>query len=399
MSARPSTPTVDRPAPRAPAGGSPWPQRLTLLVALASAALLGAAAATAFAPAPPSPPAEPHPALAHALLQVSDGLTALPFRVLALHDGGQLSTPQAVDALQRAAERARTGWHDLARQIDGEPSPERIRLAAQLGPQVQMQSLLLERLADSLREQDSALTQRLLTHQLAPASRDLMPTLRLLTSDHTAPRPDTAATDEPGWLRCSALPAAGGLTVALTLLLRRRRGRGAAPPPPPWRHALDGVELDQGLARLLRQLVNDGLADLACEARLHPGADPGGLARLVVRHVATAAGLPPPPAPGDLLLLPGRSLLLEQLRDQGLLTLGGHLADLGTTLAWPGYASCCRALLLPLWQGPTLHGCLAVLLRSTAPLDAAHIERLRAAADLVSVRLGRQRTAATEALA
>lgn len=322
-----------------------------------------------------------------ALLQVSDSLTAMPFRVIALHDSGQLSAPQAVNALQRAIDLSRTGWTELAGLPDHQQSRERTRLIARLGPQIQTLSLLLERLEEGLRDSDSALTHRLLTQQLAPASRDLMQALNLLAREPFAAEPDPEPVD---WLRPGAAPAAGLLLAALGLLLRRR--------PPPltqripddaWRQALDGSSIEQGIARLMRRLVAARLADLACEARIEDNGDPLTPPRLVVRHAAAGPGLPPTPVSGDLLLLPGRNELVEQLRQHGPLELGGRLSDLGTTFAWPGYFSCSRALLLPLWRGPHWHGCLALFMRSTAALEPVHREYLLAAADQLSVRLGR----------
>ncbi len=371
-----------------------WPQALALGAALGSAALLGAATATSLAPDPVSAalPPEPEPAEARSLLQVSDGLTAAPFRVVTLHGQGQLSTAQAVDALRRATEQARAGWAALSKGRGRELPAQHVRLVAQATPQVQTLALLLERLEDSLREDDDAQTQRLLAQHLAPASRDLLPTLRALAREQ--PLQPAAASPAPaaGLRTLTLLPLGGLLLAALGLLLLRRPAN--TPPVPPvddggWRRLLDTTDLERGLERLLQHLVDSQAVDMACEARFVDSADPQAPPRLVVRRATSRTGLPAPPQAGDLLLLPGREELYARLRSGQPQELGGSLSDLGTTFAWPGYAHCSRALLLPLWRGGEWHGCLALFSCTTGAFAPGRRERLQALADALSLRLAR----------
>lgn len=377
-----------------------WPQALALGAALGSAALLGAATATSLAPDPVSAalPPEPEPAEARSLLQVSDGLTAAPFRIVELHGQGQLSTAQAVDALRHAIEQARAGWAALSNTDGRERPAQHVRLVAQATPQVQTLALLLERLEDSLRDDDDTQTQRLLAQHLAPASRDLLPTLRALAREQAASPALTARHDEPpDWLRPLALLPVGGLGLAALALLLRRPAR-AQPAPPledgSWRRLLHTPDLERGLGRLLQHLVDSQAVDMACEARFVDSADPLAPPRLVVRHASSRPGLPAPPQAGDLLLLPGREDLQQRLQAGQSQELGGSLSDLGTTFAWPGYAHCSRALLLPLWRGEDWHGCLALFSCATGAFAPGRRERLQAMADALSLRLGRPRSGA-----
>jgi len=386
------------PPERRPLSRQSWPQALALGAALGSAALLGAATATSLGPDPVSAalPPEPEPAEARSLLQVSDGLTAAPFRIIELHGQGQLSTAQAVDALRRATEQALAGWAALSQDGRREQPAVHVRLIAQATPQVQTLAQLLERLEDSLNQDDDAQTQRLLAHHLAPASRDLLPALRALAREQPL-KPGAAAPAPAAALHpLTWLPVGGLLLGALGLLLMRRPAR-AQPAQPlddgSWRRLLDTPDPERALARLLQHLVDSQAVDMACEARFLDSADPLAPPRLVVRHAASRDGLPAPPQAGDLLLLPGREALYPRLRSGQPQELGGSLSDLGTTFAWPGYAHCSRALLLPLWRGGEWHGCLALFSCTTHAFAAGRRERLLALADALSLRLGRPASA------
>lgn len=419
LSALPATPPPRDPPPESEAAfpfapASPrWAHRAAIgLLAILTLTTLVAIRIDRDPPRAESLPASRRATL---LLSISDGLLTAPLRIIDERVEGKLSGPQAANALQASAERARAAFRQLSlpaatpRPSPSSPaipvapiSPAMAAASASTAAQLHSLSMVLERLSNSLRIDDLDGARRVAAAQLAPASAELERALSTLAASpaeaeqrHRLWAEDHEEADR--MLVDGALAA--GWVLALSLLwvsarLRRQTERLAVPRPAlddaAWRDCLRLGTGDAALEGVATALVRAGVADLVCIARAVVPAEGG--SELVIRQLAAGPAVAAPPWPGDPLLLPGRWNPIRALRSGEPVMLGEHLSDLGTTFAWPGCPACARALLLPLWRGPVWSGCLAVFTQAAEVLTPETVARLRGVADAISTALGRAGT-------
>lgn len=374
-----------------------WAHRgaLVLLAALTATTLVAVRADRPWPDLPPLPASR----RAALLLSVSDGLLTAPLRIVDEREDGQLTPAQAAFAVQASAERARNAFRKLGDDRPHEPSPELATATSAAATRIRTLTLALDRLANGLRADDTAAVRHLVATQLAPATVDVQRALTTLAAAQSeAERRQLAWVADHGdrdrTLIDAALAAGWAMTLGLlwlsTRLRRQTAAIGAMRPrfeAPAWRDALRLGVTGEALEGIGNALVRAGAADLVCVARTASSAD--ALHRLVIRQVAARSGMAAPPWVGDLLLLPGRHDVLRALRAGEPQVLGRHLSDLGTTFAWRGCATCARAVLLPIWHGPVLYGCLALFSASADAFDAGEVQQLQAIADGISTTLGR----------
>lgn len=375
-----------------------WAHRgaLVLLAALAATTLV---AVRADRPWPDLPPLTAS-RRATLLLSVSDGLLTTPLRIVDEREDGQLSATQAAFAVQASAERARSAFRKLGEDHPRESSPALAAASSAATTRIRTLTLALDRLANALRADDGEAIRHLVATQLAPATVDVQRALTDLAAAqsemerrHLAWAADHGDRDRA--LIDAALAAGWAMSLGLLWLANRWRRQtaaiGAMRPrfvEPAWRESLRLGVTGEALDGIGNALVRAGAADLVCVARTVPGVD--ALHRLLIRQVAARPGLIAPPWPGELLLLPGRHEVLQGLRAGEPQVMGQHLSDLGTTFAWRGCATCARALLLPIWQGRVLSGCLALFSGDPEAFDAEEVRRLHGIADAISTALGRE---------